>query len=341
MKINPPKYEKLMKKRPHAVILGAGASIAAIPSGDANGRKISVMNGFMKKLGMEDLLDNIELETESNNLENIYSELYERSDCIHILETLENKIYKYFSEFEIPDEPTIYDMLLLSLREKDVIATFNWDPLLLQAYLRVHNITSKLPNILFLHGNVLVGVCHEHKRAGLMGKLCPVCYQQFKPSKLLYPVKNKDYQSDSYIRDNWNAIKDYLKRAYVVTVFGYSAPKTDKAAIDLLKEAWGSVEKRNLEEIEIIDIRSEEDLYNSWENFIHTHHYRVYRSFFDSIIAKFPRRSCDATFDMLMNVKFLDGSQGLKKEMTFDDIQKYFDEILQEEENYDGVFGIE
>jgi hypothetical protein len=34
---------------------------------------------------------------------------------------------------EIPDHVTLYDELLLTLRSKDLIATFNWDPLLLQA----------------------------------------------------------------------------------------------------------------------------------------------------------------------------------------------------------------
>lgn len=37
-------FEELMKKRPHVVILGAGASCAAIPNGDKNGKKISAMN---------------------------------------------------------------------------------------------------------------------------------------------------------------------------------------------------------------------------------------------------------------------------------------------------------
>lgn len=31
------------------------------------------------------------------------------------------------------ESPTIYDYLLLSLRKKDVVATINWDPLLVQA----------------------------------------------------------------------------------------------------------------------------------------------------------------------------------------------------------------
>lgn len=45
-------YENSMKERPHLLILGAGASIAAIPNGDKNGKQTSVMWGFIDKLGM-------------------------------------------------------------------------------------------------------------------------------------------------------------------------------------------------------------------------------------------------------------------------------------------------
>ena len=37
------------------------------------------------------------------------------------------------------------------------------------------------------------------------------------------------------------------------TIFGYSAPKTDVEAIDLLKQAWGAIGDRNLEQTEIIN----------------------------------------------------------------------------------------
>lgn len=40
-----------MKNRPHVVLLGAGATMAAIPNGDKNGRKSSVMNNFIEELG--------------------------------------------------------------------------------------------------------------------------------------------------------------------------------------------------------------------------------------------------------------------------------------------------
>lgn len=69
---NENEYERLMKNRPHVVILGAGATIAAIPNGDKNGRKSSVMSGFIEALGMTETLKSVNLQTKSNNLEDIY-----------------------------------------------------------------------------------------------------------------------------------------------------------------------------------------------------------------------------------------------------------------------------
>ncbi|MGC5814321.1 hypothetical protein [Clostridium perfringens] len=330
-------YERLMKKRPHVVILGAGASVATIPNGDKNGKKISVMNGFIEKLGMTDILANANLRTTSENLEDIYSELDERLDCIEIKKELENKIEKYFLNYELPDSPTIYDFLLLSLTNKDLVATFNWDPLLLEAYQRVSRITNNLPNLAFLHGNVAVGVCEKHKIGGYIYGMCHICNQKFSKVPLLYPVKQKDYNNNLFIRDSWNALKNYLKRAYMVTIFGYSAPKSDESAIEMLKEAWGMVKDRNLEEIEIIDIREEEELVKSWEDFIHTHHYSVHKDFFESSLGKFPRRTCESLFDRTQKCYWLDSEKGFKKDMNFNELKEYLNELLEDEKNNNGI----
>lgn len=237
-------YQRLMKNRPHVVILGAGATMAAIPNGDANGKKSSVMNGFIEALGMTEIIKRIELKTSSNNLEDIYSELHGRPECDAIREELDRRIREYFSELELPSQPNIYDLLLLGLRKKDLVATFNWDPLLLQAYQRACKLTKDLPDMAFLHGNVLVGYCRSHKRGGILSARCPECGEPFQPAPLLYPVSHKDYAADPYIENSWKAVRNKLKHAYLVTVFGYSAPKTDSEAIALMKEAWGTVEER-------------------------------------------------------------------------------------------------
>ncbi len=325
-------FETYTKGKPHLVILGAGASVATIPNGDANSKKISVMDGFIDNLGMRDVLKEINLKTKSDNLEDIFSELPENMKNNEILEILENRIFDYFVEFKIPVEVTIYDFLILSLREKDIIATFNWDPLLMQAYLRVQQITKKLPRLLFLHGNVSTGYCKKDNVMGLLGNLCRSCLNPLKKQKLLYPIKNKDYHSDPFIEKSWKYTQLVLSEAFLLTIFGYSAPKTDVNAIGLLKQAWGTSEKRSIEEIEIIDVKNEDDLIDTWDEFIHSHHYKTMNSFFDSNIAKFPRRSCEAEFDRLFNCKFFDGTDDLKKINTFDELKSFYEPILKDEE---------
>ncbi|WP_144433387.1 hypothetical protein [Alcaligenes faecalis] len=54
-------FERSMKNLPHVVILGAGATMAAIPNGDKNGRKSSVMNRFIESLGMTEILKEVSL----------------------------------------------------------------------------------------------------------------------------------------------------------------------------------------------------------------------------------------------------------------------------------------
>lgn len=149
--INFREYEYYMKNRPHVVILGAGASCAAIPTGDKYGRKISAMSGFIDKLGLNEIISKVSIHTSSDNLEDIYMELDERSknesDCNAVKNELENVIRYYMSDFELPDEPTIYDFLVMSLTNKDLIATFNWDPFLVQAIGRIQKYTDNIPQV--------------------------------------------------------------------------------------------------------------------------------------------------------------------------------------------------
>ena len=329
-------YETIMKKRPHVVLLGAGASCAALPKGDKYGKKISAMNGFLDTLGLSEIIRKIELQTESDNLEDIYMELDERSsidkECAIAKDELEKRIYDYMSDYTLPDSPTVYDFLLLSLTSKDLVATFNWDPLLVQACYRVSKITNNLPQLAFLHGNVAVGYCEEDNVIGPVGRICK-CNKPLHPIKLLYPIKKKDYNSETAIAKSWKTVQNALEKAYMVTIFGYSAPKSDVEALSILKKAWGEVEKRNLEEIEIIDLRPEEELVQSWKDFIHTHHYSCSQNFFDSYLGKFPRRTCEALFDMLMNNMFLDDKKGFSEDMDFETIQTKIKDLLVEETN--------
>lgn len=111
---------------------------------------------------------------------------------------------------------------------------------------------------------------------------------------LLYPIQQKDYSKDPYIRRNWDAAKSLFQEAFTVTIFGYGAPDSDRDAYDLLKLAWLSGGSRNFEHIEIIDIAPQSRLADLWSPFTPTHHYRGVTTFEQSWTARWPRRSCES-----------------------------------------------
>lgn len=112
---------KNMKTRPHLFILGAGATKATIPNGDKNGRKSPVMNNFLQEIGQENLLREVSLKKQSNNIEDIYSELVEDPEYAETVSKIEAAIISHYQQMEIPIEPTLYDYLILSLRKKTAL----------------------------------------------------------------------------------------------------------------------------------------------------------------------------------------------------------------------------
>jgi hypothetical protein len=65
-----------------------------------------------------------------HDFEYVYDTLAKSPHHDDLLRVIEEEVCKYFSCLDLPDEPTVYDRLLLSLCTKDLVATFNWDPLL-------------------------------------------------------------------------------------------------------------------------------------------------------------------------------------------------------------------
>jgi hypothetical protein len=294
----------LQMERPHLVILGAGASLAAFPNGDRNGKRLPLMNTFADVVGLTDILKAAGIAEPYDDFEAIYSDIAVDPTRTSLAAKIENRVTSYFRSLELPDEPTLYDHLVLNLRPKDVIATFNWDPFLCQAASRNHEFGG-VPTLLFLHGNVAFSYCAACKTAYPLQTHCRKCGAELTRSPLLYPVKQKDYQTDPAIADHWRTLDGVLKCAWALTIFGYGAPKTDVEAIRIMKAAWGDVHNRELEQTEMIDIRKEDDLTSTWSPFIHTHHYNIQTSFYDSYIARFPRRSGEALWAQLMEVQFL------------------------------------
>ena len=105
--------------RPHLVILGAGATKAALPNGDKNKKPVPLMCDLITTLKLNTLLEKHGVSNEQKNFKDVYSSIYETKP--ELASEIEDKIYSYFSSFKIPDELTLYDYLILFLREKDCI----------------------------------------------------------------------------------------------------------------------------------------------------------------------------------------------------------------------------
>lgn len=289
--------------RPHVIVLGAGASRAVCLNGDKNNKILPLMKDFTEALGLKALLNSWGVNAEQN-FEEIFSDLYEKKENDKIVQ-IEKVVEEYFDQLELPDKPTIYDHLVLSLREKDLIATFNWDPLLMQAYLRNGKAGLKLPQLAFLHGNIRVGHCEKDKVVGLAGMRCRKCGEIYKRATLLYPIKKKDYAKDLFIANEWEQLKRGFENAFMITIFGYNGPETDMEAINAMKKAWGNKDQRAMEQTTFITIQSDGEVSERWEPFIHTHHYEIDVDFYNSWIANHPRRTGEAYLNQYCEAKFI------------------------------------
>ena len=242
-----------------------------------------------------------------SDFESAYSRLFDTGAAP--LDEINVKIAGYFAQLQLSEEANLYDLILLCLREKDAIFTFNWDPFLVQSRHRLARLgVTRFPRLFFLHGNVAVGFCTKDRISGLPERRCSKCGKYFEQSKLLFPVEKKNYQEGGLVAREWEAVRAYLKGCFMFTIFGYSAPKTDVEAIKLLKQGWGDPAARQLERTEIITRPdfNEDAIRKRWSSFIHTHHYEVHGSFYDSWTAKHPRRSGEAYRNQDLEAKFID-----------------------------------
>jgi len=280
----------------HVVLLGAGASRAAFPDGDGTGRRLPLMDDFVDVLGLHPVIEALPADlVQVHNFEALYSRLLSRPECAEAVAELEKRVEEYFGGMALPEHVTIYDQLLLSLRPSDAVFTFNWDPFLFDAYRRNHRAVA-LPEIFFLHGNVRIGACPDHGTWGERGLRCAECSGAFAPVPLLYPIENKDYSSSPYIRGALHAARTLLESAFTLTIFGYGAPESDAAAVDLLHTAWLNRSDRTVEHVEIIDTAPTSLLHYRWGKFTPTHHYHFLSTFEDSRIANWPRRACESLY---------------------------------------------
>ncbi len=317
--------------RPHVVILGAGASKATCIYGDKNGNILPLMNDLTETLGLTKLLTDWNIDP-NQNFEKIFSDLYKQDKIVEIKE-LEAIIENYFRQLELPDHPTIYDHLVLSLCEIDVIATFNWDPLLLLAYARNNRKGLKLPQLLFLHGCVSIGYCKIHGMKGSIGRRCQEkCSEIYQSSPLLYPIQEKNYASNQFIFNEWKLFKIYLERAFMVTIFGYSGPKSDQEAIDAMKKAWREdIDQRNLKQAAFISHQTEQEISENWKQFIYADHWEFNHDFYSSWIANHPRRTGEAYINQYIDAKYIHDNP-IPRDLDFPELWTWYMHFQEAEE---------
>lgn len=317
--------------RPHVVLLGAGASRAAFPDGDRHGRPIPLMSELADILGSS-WTDLVALANPPvNGFERQYSWLRDQNHYTDHLHEIEYSLFDYFVNLSLPDHPTIYDHLVLGLRRKDVIATFNWDPFLLLAHQRNRLPGLHLPDIRFLHGCVLYASCAQHLEVlGFPGEICPRCGASLTRSSLIFPDEDKNYVDDRLIAEDWRVVTDILPRAFHLTIFGYSGPPTDHQAKMLLKDAWGASATddssmssiRQFSHLEIIDIVTDGELYERWKDLIPFDHLMSTTTFWDSTIAKWPRRTAEFKLEASVFARIVESS-GPCRTTNLDELQEF------------------
>ena len=190
--------------------------------------------------------------------------------------------------------------------------------------------------MVFLHGNIGVGYCENDNDYGLVENRCRKCNSQYKQSKLLFPIKKKDYNSTQQLHEQWEIAESYIKDAGYITIFGYGLPDTDIEVKELFLKAFNhnTVEYRFFENIEIIDKPGcdENILYNRWSEFIKiTHeHYNIESSIFNSTLMQNPRRTIENHINSNIKGNWnIQSTIVFKENMSFEDLEACFKSVFK------------
>jgi hypothetical protein len=108
----------------------------------------------------------------------------------------------------------------------------------------------------------------------------------------------------------------------MITIFGYSGPKSDEEAISAMSEAWGTTDERNLEQTLFITIQNDDEVSRNWSKFIHTHHYEIDADFYQSWIANHPRRTGEAYWNQYFEREYLPDN-ALPREADFPELWEW------------------
>ena len=193
--------------------------------GDAAGRRLPVMTDLVDVVGLQHLVEEVGRDyTKESNFEAIYGQLALEPSHLNLLGEIERRVDEYFAALSLPSQANLYDRLLVSLRPKDAVFTFNWDPYLFDAYQR-NRVAVPLPEIFFLHGNVRIGACASPTIAGALGtSAVRIASRPWQTYLCSTQSNGKTISSDPYIHRIWEAANILFKEALTLTIFGYDAP---------------------------------------------------------------------------------------------------------------------
>src|SRR5215813_7516047 len=102
----------ILRGKPHVLLLGAGASRAALPNGDKYGRAVPLLRDVADSLSLVDKFPKGLKELAVRDFEMAYSNLFDQGSSEE-LDTIDALIREYFSSLELPDEPNLYDAINL------------------------------------------------------------------------------------------------------------------------------------------------------------------------------------------------------------------------------------
>lgn len=314
---------------PHVVILGAGASKASCPR-DKNGKEVPLLRDIHKALGLYDELKGYGFsDVELDNFEMLFSNINGKVEYAALQRKLETAVREYFQELRLPDKPTLYDYLILSLTEKDAIVSFNWDPFLTQAYRRNIEV-GNLPQLFFPHGNTGVGLCYSCHVKGYANCLCPRCFSPLTDMKLLYPIGKKNYTDGDVIQNEWSGARSYLNHAAGVTIFGYSAPETDAEAYNLLKSSYKVSNISPIAPFTIINLRTNEDEQRKkWAEIYDRQMLQYTDDIRETILWQWPRVSLETLFDAILQQRPRDNQKSFHEFDSLEQLQGFTKTITE------------
>ena len=137
----------------------------------------------------------------------------------------------------------------------------------------------------------MFATCPQHDILGSPSEKCPECDKALVQGRLLFPEQEKDYTKDALIHRDWEEVIKKLKGAFHLTIFGYSGPATDYNARKLILDGWKEAPLKEFSHVEIIDVEKEHNLRANWAEFIPFYHDMITNEFWNSTIARWPRRT--------------------------------------------------